>query len=176
MKAPGCRLLHIGIESGNQEILDKNRKGIDLHEAKETVRRAKRLGLEVYGYFILGLPYETERTIQETIRLSQNLDLDYAQFSILTPLPGTDVWVMIKEGKTLRYLGKDWSDFKRYSKDVVIDSECVSRAKLQKYYRKSYYGFYLRRSYIWKNIKKIKSPSDFFRIIKMALGYLNFIK
>jgi len=61
MKTSGCRLIHVGIESGNQEILNKNSKGIELQKVKETVRRAKRIGLEVYGYFMLGLPMKPRR-------------------------------------------------------------------------------------------------------------------
>jgi len=174
MKTSGCKLIHIGIESANQEILDKTGKGINLQKAKETVRRIKMIGLEVYGYFILGLPYETEKTIQETIKFSRDLDFDYAQFSILTPLPGTKVWAIMKEGKALNYLGKDWTDFKRYSKDIFIELEHVSREKLQKYYRKSYRSFYFRLSYLWKTIKKIGSFSDFFRVLKMIEGMLFF--
>lgn len=176
MKASGCKLIHIGIESGNQEILNKNRKGIDLEKAKDTVRRAKRLGFEVYGYFMLGLPFDTEQTIRETIRFSQGLGLDYAQFSMLTPFPGTDVWELMKKGKVLNYLGRDWADFRRYGKDTFIELEHVSRKKLQQYYKKSYLGFYLRPSYIWKNIKKIKSLSSFLKIIKMLKGMLLLMK
>jgi len=95
---------------------------------------------------------------------------------MLTPLPGTDVWAMMKDGKVLSYRGNDWVDFKRYGKDVFIELKHVSRTKLQKYYRKSYNSFYLRPAYIWKNVKKIKSFSDFFRIIKLIKGMVLFIK
>ncbi|MDO9066702.1 MAG: radical SAM protein, partial [Chloroflexota bacterium] len=175
MKASGCRLIHIGIESGNQEILDKNSKGVNLRKVEETVRRAKRIGLELYGYFMVGLPYETEKTIRQTIKFSQGLDLDYAQFSMLTPLPGTDVWKMMKEGKVLSCQGQDWSDFKRHGRGICIELQHVSHAKLKKYYRMAYSGFYLRPAYIWKNIKKIKSLSDFRRIIKLIRGMFLFV-
>ncbi len=92
MYAAGCRRIHYGIESGNQEILGRISKGIHLEQVRKAVRWAKEAGLQVKGYFMLGLPGDTEETMRQTVDLAVELDLDEAMFSLTTPFPGTRLW------------------------------------------------------------------------------------
>jgi len=92
MYAAGCRRIHYGIESGNQEILRRISKGIKLEQVRSAVRWAKEAGIQVKGYFMLGLPGDTEETMQQTIDLAVELDLDESMFSLTTPFPGTRLW------------------------------------------------------------------------------------
>jgi radical SAM superfamily enzyme YgiQ (UPF0313 family) len=92
MYAAGCRRIHYGIESGNQEILQRISKGIKLEQVRDAVRWAKEAGIKAKGYFMLGLPGDTEETMQQTIDLAVELDLDEAMFSLTTPFPGTRLW------------------------------------------------------------------------------------
>jgi len=92
MYAAGCRRIHYGIESGNQEVLQRISKGIKLEQVRAAVRWAKEAGIQVKGYFMLGLPGDTEETMQQTIDLAVELDLDEAMFSLTTPFPGTRLW------------------------------------------------------------------------------------
>lgn len=92
MYAAGCRRIHFGIESGNQKVLDRINKGIKLEEVRQAVRWAKAAGIQAKGYFMLGLPGDTEETMQQTIDLAVELDLDEAMFSLTTPFPGTRLW------------------------------------------------------------------------------------
>ena len=70
----GLRLLLVGFESGNQEILNRIKKGIKLDMAREFMANCKKLGIKVHGTFIIGLPIETQETIEETIRFAQEID------------------------------------------------------------------------------------------------------
>jgi hopanoid biosynthesis associated radical SAM protein HpnJ len=89
LKDNGLRLLLVGYESGNQQILNNVKKGIRLDNARRFTRDAKALGIKIHGTFIFGLPGETTDTIQETIRFARDIDPDTVQASIAAPYPGT---------------------------------------------------------------------------------------
>ena len=89
MKKAGCYRVVFGIESGNQQILDNIKKGITIKQIFEAIHSAKKAGLEVWGAFMIGLPGETEETMQQTIDLAKRLPLDLVKMSILIPLPAT---------------------------------------------------------------------------------------
>jgi len=85
----GLRLLLVGYESGNQNILNNIKKGIRLDVARQFTRDAKALGITIHGTFVLGLPGETRETIQNTIRFACELDPHTLQVSIAAPYRGT---------------------------------------------------------------------------------------
>jgi hopanoid biosynthesis associated radical SAM protein HpnJ len=89
LKDNGLRLLLVGYESGNQQILNNVKKGIRLDNARRFTSDAKSLGIKIHGTFIFGLPGETTDTIQETIRFARDIDPDTVQASIAAPYPGT---------------------------------------------------------------------------------------
>jgi hopanoid biosynthesis associated radical SAM protein HpnJ len=88
----GLRLLLVGYESGNQQILNNIRKGVRLDVARRFTRDCKSLGIAIHGTFILGLPGETRETIQETIRFACEIDPDTIQVSLAAPYPGTALY------------------------------------------------------------------------------------
>src|SRR3989441_4485331 len=92
LKDNGLRLLLVGYESGNQQILNNIKKGVRLDVAREFTRHAKALGIKIHGTFIMGLPGETPETIQETIRFAQRIDPDTIQVSLAAPYPGTALY------------------------------------------------------------------------------------
>ena len=89
MGRAGCWLISWGIESGNEAILKNARKGADPAKAERALTWAKRAGIKNWGYFIIGLPGETETTIRQTIDFSKRLPLDLALFHVAAPYPGT---------------------------------------------------------------------------------------
>ena len=89
MKRSGCYMLAFGIESGNQEILDRVGKQTDLKIVQRAIVEAGRAGIVTQGFFIFGLPGETEETIAESVRFAKSSGLDRAQFLLLDPLPGS---------------------------------------------------------------------------------------
>ena len=74
LKDCGLRLLVVGFESGNREILKRIRKGVTLESAREFMKNCRKLDIKVHGTFIMGLPIETKETIEETIRFAQAMD------------------------------------------------------------------------------------------------------
>lgn len=92
MKDSNCRLLIVGYESGNDEILKNVKKGITVKQIKQFARYARKAGLLVHGDFIVGLPGETKETILETRRLIKEVKPDILQVSVASPFPGTEFY------------------------------------------------------------------------------------
>ncbi len=114
----GLRLLLVGFESGDQQILNNIRKGIRLDRAREFVRDCKRLGITIHGTFILGLPGETRETMRQTMEFARDLDLDTIQVSLATPYPGTELYTQA--------LANGW-----LKSDTLIDGQGFQDAALQ---------------------------------------------
>lgn len=92
----GLRLLLVGFESGNQQILDGINKGIKLEVARKFMAHCRQLGITVHGTFIIGLPDETPETIEETIRFACEVNPHTIQVSIAAPYPGTALYAQAK--------------------------------------------------------------------------------
>lgn len=92
MKQAGCRTLVVGYESGNDKILKNIKKGILTSQMNKFTQKAKKAGLMIHGAFILGLPGETQKTIEKTFQFACDLDCDTIQVSIATPFPGTELY------------------------------------------------------------------------------------
>jgi radical SAM superfamily enzyme YgiQ (UPF0313 family) len=85
----GCALVALGLESGDQGVLERAGKGTAPEDARRAVRALRDAGVMSLGFFVLGLPGETERTARSTIELATSLDLDLAEFYPAVPFPGT---------------------------------------------------------------------------------------
>jgi hopanoid biosynthesis associated radical SAM protein HpnJ len=92
MKEAGCRLMIVGYESGDQQILKNIKKGATLERARQFTKDAHKLGLVIHGDFILGLPGETRETIQNTIAFAKELDVETIQVSVAHAYPGTELY------------------------------------------------------------------------------------
>jgi hopanoid biosynthesis associated radical SAM protein HpnJ len=90
MKESGCRLLIVGFESGDPQILKNIKKGASIEQAHEFMRNCKKLGIHVHGDFIIGLPGETHETIERTVKFAEELDCETIQVSIAHSYPGTE--------------------------------------------------------------------------------------
>jgi hopanoid biosynthesis associated radical SAM protein HpnJ len=92
LKDNGLRLLLVGYESGNQQILINIKKGLRVDRARQFAADCRELGITVHGTFILGLPGETKETIQETIRFAREVNPHSLQVSVAAPYPGTELY------------------------------------------------------------------------------------
>lgn len=106
MYRAGCREIHYGIESGNPEILAATAKHIRLEQVRQAVEWTEAAGIASKGYFMLGLPGDTEETMEQTIAFAESLPLTEAMFSIATPFPGTRLWQeLVRRRPEIRYTG-----------------------------------------------------------------------
>ncbi|HEU5400740.1 MAG TPA: radical SAM protein, partial [Terriglobales bacterium] len=92
MREAGCRLLIVGFESGDPQILKNIKKGATVERARDFARDCHKLGLTIHGDFILGLPGETKESIRNTINFAKSLDVETIQVSIAHAFPGTEFY------------------------------------------------------------------------------------
>lgn len=152
MKEAGCEQVSIGVESGNQEVLSRTKKGITLEQCIEAYQLLKKVGFETRGSFMLGLPYENAQTLRNTVDFAKKLQLDRAFFNICTPYPGTPLFDMAKRGEGLSLLTQSWKDFRRWG-NAVIELESVSRDELMEWQRVAMMEFYARPKVIFNHVK-----------------------
>jgi len=142
MKKAGVYKLGFGIESADESVLKLCRKQIDLDRVKKVVQSAVIKGFIVYGFFIVGLPGETDEGFERTLEFARSLNLDVANFCMATPFPGTELYKMIeKKGRflvdTSRNIGSGFYDamvFYEYGDD--------NQKAVLKRYKRAYREFY----------------------------------
>ena len=153
MKEAGCYRVYYGFESGSDKVLVASRKGTNTATARQAVKWSKEAGLEVLGFFMIGLPGETEETMQQTIDFAKSLDIDFTKMTIMSPLPGTPIWNELKEKGLLKDV--DWSKFNYYTPpSEIYNHPNLDWPTIEKYYKKFYKEFYFRPSYMTKMIVK----------------------
>jgi len=161
MKQAGCYAIAYGIETASPEILDILNKGITIDEIEEAVRISREVGLQTIGYFMIGSPGETPETVSETIEYAKRLRLDFAQFAITTPFPGTELYNLYLKDKANVIPWENFSYGGAGSEITpVFENSELSRDALQHWIRKAYKSFYLRRSYIWQRMQQVNSIGD----------------
>jgi hopanoid biosynthesis associated radical SAM protein HpnJ len=97
MKEAGCRLLVVGFESGDPQILKNIKKGATAQRALDFARDCQKLGLVIHGDFILGLPGETKKSIRNTIEFAKRLDCETIQVSMAHAFPGTELFEFVEQ-------------------------------------------------------------------------------
>lgn len=109
MYRAGCREVHYGIETGNPDMLEALGKRITIEQVRQAVSWTTKAGILAKGYFMLGLPGDTEETMEQTIRFASELELDQAMFSMTTPFPGTRLWDELKAQRPEIEFNQDFS-------------------------------------------------------------------
>jgi hopanoid biosynthesis associated radical SAM protein HpnJ len=176
MRDNGLRLLLVGYESGNQQILHNIRKGVRIDVARQFTKDCHELGITIHGTFILGLPGETRETIEETIRFATQINPHTLQVSLAAPYPGTRLY---KEA-----LENGWLDT---ANAELINGRGVQIAPLQyphlshseifasvdEFYRR----FYFRAPKIAALVCEMARSSDMFkRRLREGLEFLAFLR
>lgn len=153
MYKSGCRLVSIGVESGSQYMLDKMGKNITLSDVRKTVAFFKKAGIRIYNYFVIGLPWETEETVEDTIKFAIELDSDFISFYTATPLPGTKFYDYVKENGLLN----ENTSFKSAYFYPAVNTHSLSKERIFELHKSAIKRFYLRPKYILKMLLKIRS-------------------
>jgi len=176
MGQAGCHMISWGIESGSEEILKRARKGANPAKAEQSLRWAKKAGIKNFGYFIIGLPGETEETIQQTIAFSKTLPLNVAIFHIAAPYPGTPFFYEVVENGWFRP-GTDWEQVDMDRSTVLDYSEIGLTAERLEYWQKrATREWALRPAPIWTIIRGLNTWAGFKSAVDAGLQTLSFIR
>jgi len=161
MEDAGCYMIEYGVESGNQGILNNLKKDITLEKIIEAFKLTQEAGIETVAYFMLGSPHETPETIRETIEFAKRIDPDFVQYSITTPYPGTELYSLGVEDDRVP---EKWEEYTYANLESAtnpgFETKTLTRGELMKWNKKAYISFYLRRSYVWKRLKKMRSLGE----------------
>ncbi len=160
MKRSGCRMLCVGFEFGDQDMLDRVRKGTTVEMMHRFAENARTAGIRVHGCFMIGGPGETHESARKTIELAQNLKIDTAQFSGVVAYPGTDFYAWVKEEGLLTV--HDWREW--------VDENCEQAAthslpdlsvdEINALIDEGLRSFYLRPSQMARMLFNIRSGAD----------------
>jgi radical SAM superfamily enzyme YgiQ (UPF0313 family) len=157
MSVAGCKSVILGVESGSQFILDKIGKKVTIDQIREAVKCLNASKIKVYTSFVIGLPWDDEYTIEDTIDFAIELGNDFAIFNIVAPLPGTRLYNYVRKNK-LTDKKLDWS--KAYC-EPIVKTHFLSKEKVLELQTYAIKRFYLRPRCIFKLICCIKSFSEF---------------
>ncbi len=169
MKSAGCWMVVYGCESGNDRVLEMNKKEATVGQARNAVKWAKEAGLWVWGYFMLGMYGDTKASMEDTIRLSRELPFDIVNFAIAAPYPGTE-WgeIATKEGWLV---DSRWESYDQNYSAQVRQPDCPPELVI-KYQRKAYRKWFMS----WRGIKFFINgfrPEYFSFFCKVAKNHLS---
>lgn len=146
LKRAGCRMVLYGVESGNDEILKKIRKGTTKAEISRGVRIAKKYGIDVLNCVMLGFYWDTKETVEDTINFAFELNAEFTQVSAPTPLPGTDYYQLLEENNC--FLTKEWEKHDSVHNSSV-ELPHLTNNDLNTYLKTFYRRYYRRPVYLW---------------------------
>ena len=164
-----------GIESGSPQILKNIKKGGDatVEQTIEAVTATKKAGIQVWGYFVLGLPGETEETINESIQLAKKLPLDLVNFAFGAPYPGTEFHEMAKANGWL--ISSDWEDFdQNYS--AIVSYENMSAQQIEQAVKRAYREWYLRPSGIMRTLRGIHDWDSLKALLRIGMEHFSWAR
>ncbi len=169
MKTAGWYVVHCGIESGSDRILELVRKGTDTASIAGSLELIRKAGLPTAGYFILGLPGETREDIEATIRFARRSSLSWAHFAAFLPIPGSEAG---DEYLARHDLSPDgWGAFHNTACPAPPDG--MSCGELKKLQRKAFMSFYARPGPILRTLRLLLLPGVAPRLVSRMLAYLS---
>lgn len=179
MKDTGCRLLDVGYESGNDEILKNIKKGTTVNQLREFTLNAKKAGLKILADFVIGFPGETKETAEQTISFIKELKPDLLQIAVATPMPGTEFYKYCKDGGYLL------TDDLKESLDEYGFQKCIisypglSSEEITSYVDGALKSYYLNISYlpiVLKNITGENGLNELKSLSSSAKMYLTYMR
>ena len=173
MQRAGCYMLHLGIESGTQRILDEMKKRINLDQIERVVQEARSLGYWLHGYFMLGYPGETVEEMRRTMAFSRSLPLDWASYTITVPNPRTPLQ---EQAEQKGLIDADfWQRHVAGQTDGSIPyvaSREFGDAKLEAIKREAYLRFYLRPRSLLRQTSYIQRTGGWGRLLEAGRLWL----
>ncbi len=165
LRSTNCRLIHFGVESGSQKMLNTMRKGTTVEQNARAIKWAKEAGISVAISLVIGYPGETPEMLKQTIDFTYKTKPDYVYMCEAVPFPGTELYDYVKE------LGlempKDWSQY--HEQTQVFKNALLPLEKLEETKKEFYDSFFSPTYFLRKKLR-----GDFYSQImaRMALNHL----
>jgi len=174
LKKAGARLFCVGVESGDQGVLDQMKKSMKVERVRQFFKDAKKAGIKLHGCFMVGNPGETKETLEITLQFAKELNPDTAQFFPIMVYPGTEAYQWAKSNGYLTT-----SDFREWLTPDGLHNSIVSRpglsnTELVEFCDRARKEFYMRPSYIMH--KLIDGLTDWHEFKRLAKGGLTLAK
>lgn len=174
MKEAGCRLLVVGYESGNQRVLDETQKGIKLEQSVTFAQNAKKLGLKVFGCFMIGLTGDNRESIEDTFRFAKKLYPDMVFFQQAVPFPGTGFYKWAKENGYLRTEDYEkWLNESGYL-DCLVDYPYADHKEIERIRDRLMSRYYFSFTYLFKTFLANLDWFEFKRVMRSGFTYIWF--
>ena len=162
LKKAGCQGVHYGVEAGTEKILKVLNKGITISQTKEVFDLTRKYKIPILAYFMIGNPTETLEDINATFEVIKRLKPDYLHMTILTPFPGTKIYL---DGLAKGAIKKDyWREFATNPRADFVPphwDEYFTKEQLNGLLVRAYRSFYLNPLFILKSIRKISTLREF---------------
>ncbi|MCB9489130.1 MAG: radical SAM protein [Deltaproteobacteria bacterium] len=173
MKAARCKRVLFGIESGVDALLKNVDKKCTAAKVREGVTAAKKAGLEITAFFMLGLPGETAEMTRETIDFALSLDLDIAKFGITVPYPGTELYeTLLAEGRIKKGEWEQWSTFNPNGDNLPFVPDGMTGPELDRLHKRANWLFFMRPRIIWRHLFVVRS----IKLSHMMAGFRLFFR
>lgn len=175
MKEAGCVLISYGVESGNQKSLDFLNKGITPEQIRTAFKLTKEVGIEKMAYLIIGIPGETKEDAMKTISLAEEIDADYVQISVLTPMENTPLFDLAdKKGWIAQKSVQNPYD-QELSKRYTLVTGDIPEDQLEILVKDAHKRFLLKPKYLFKTFKRIRSFNQLKNIFITGSQYLKWM-
>jgi len=175
MADAGCWMIAWGVESGDERMLRRMHKGTTLEQIRRALRWSREAGIMNWGYFIIGLPGETEESIRRTIDVAKELPLDIALFHIAAPHPGTPFFFEVVEHGWFRP-GTRWEEVDM-DRSTVLDYPQLSAEDLERWARRAFREWALRPRPMWTYLRiLVDNPALWGPALRIGLESLGWVR
>ena len=174
LKSAGCWMVHCGIESGDQDILDKHKDSLSLEKIRNDVETLHKSGLWVKGLFMMGFPGESEESFRKTIDFAVSLPLKDANLTSFTPYPGAPIYSEIENYGEFDKSPENWDNCDCIT-PVFVPYTMKSRERMSELYGEFIRRFY-NRSFAYGVYNKmfLQCPHSYWRLLKGLPVYLKY--
>ena len=175
MKAAGCWMISLGVETGDENLLAQHRQNADLEMLRKKVILIKKAKIRVKALLMMGLPGETEESISKSKKYVFSLPIDDFNLAKFTPFPGSPIYQQIKEGALLGIFTEDWE--KMDCMEFIFIPNGINKTKLDELFIDFYKSHFMRHKVLFGYISMIwKSPDSWRRFFISFFSFMSFIK
>ena len=159
MKDAGCWGIHFGVEGGTQKLIDTVQKDTTLEVIRNAFKWCRELGIETRGYFMVGMPGSKPEDDLATIQFAKDVNPDWAQFTIATPYPGTQLFEEAEKFGIFHTDKNDWDKYLTWSgyseMELAWTAHGRSSDEVKEMQKRAMKEFYFRPKIIWNKVKNV---------------------